>query len=295
MRSTEYRVLLLDDDDERTRSLLRMLRLPPCPELSVQHAPTLSQGETALGDGEFDVLLLGDQFVLGDSRHDRTDVKTFADRLPVVTMMGSADTDAAARLFEFGVHDCIVVDERNHELIAHSIQNALDTARCTRKLERVSVERDALRGELEAIRKSLSHDVRSPLAIIEMSLNAIRKCESGVLDEYRNHAQIALENTKQLWHQVDALLEKTKGCAGAHHGENVDAEWVDCNKVLQRVLGQRTAKSPNAEPRVTWDDLPAIWTVPEQMERLFENLIQMAPEVGRDIIELVERYSRSSR
>ncbi|MGK2956608.1 MAG: sensor histidine kinase [Solirubrobacterales bacterium] len=163
-----------------------------------------------------------------------------------------------------------------HERIAPGIEAVL----------RAAIERDALQDEAietralrrsdvlkTALIRSVSHDLRSPLAGIVTSGEALNSM--GLTDAERTEmSEAVVTEASRLARLVDNLLDLSRlesGAAGPR------ADWCAIDEVIETAVEQARRNHPDAPVRITTEDDVGMFRIDaNQIERALENLIENA-------------------
>jgi two-component system sensor histidine kinase KdpD len=150
-------------------------------------------------------------------------------------------------------------------------------------IERARLAEDAkaaaLRAKTEEMRSSLlsavSHDLRTPLAVITGAATSLRDDASGVSEGQRRElVDTICEEAERLERLVGNLLDMTRLEAG---GVTLKREWVPLEEVLGAALGRLEGKLRGREVSTALpDDLPLLSVDPVLLEQLLVNLLENA-------------------
>lgn len=144
-----------------------------------------------------------------------------------------------------------------------------------RKLDERRVERDAAEGARRDLIAAISHDLRTPLASLQVLAEAI---EDGMVDEqtHRRYLEQMSINIRSLGNLIEDLFELSRLEAG-------DIQWsmqqVRLDELVEEtvdaVIAQAQAKRVEVRAAVPEDLAPA-HANPEKLQRVLFNLIQNA-------------------
>jgi signal transduction histidine kinase len=264
-------VLLVEDNPDHARLIERRLaQLKPTPA-NVAHVGSFADAISALKAREFEVILL--DLRLPDSGLDETlpRMTAAAPHLPIIVLTSLEEFDFAVELVKQGAQDYMVKSDIDAELLSRSIHYAIERKRIQRHLEHYAAELERTNRELDQFTRVVSHDLKSPLAVIQMELNAANRLCLESAPDFAEHIHGALQTANQMRGLIDDLLRY------ARTGEDdAAAEEVDCDDLLQRLLGELKPMIDDAQAEVTCDALPKIWGSPTRLAQLFQNLITNA-------------------
>ena len=178
----------------------------------------------------------------------------------VVAVMNLASTTAAA----YSDRD-LTLATRIGEQVAGAIANAQLYA------QRVQAEEELARSnvELEQFASAASHDLQEPLRMVTSYAQILADDYKDRLDSdadrYINYVVDGASRMKVL---IDDLLAYSRIGSQA-----APLEPVDCNAVLQLVLGDLAGAIDDGGARVTHDPLPEVMGDGTQLAQVFQNLI----------------------
>jgi two-component system, OmpR family, sensor histidine kinase KdpD len=142
------------------------------------------------------------------------------------------------------------------------------------ELQSEVVETAALRRSDElktAVLRSVSHDLRTPLAAILMAATALDPSHpSG--DNVRDVREQVLDAGTRLWRLIEKLLDLSVLQAG---GAEPHPVWYSVEEVLQEAIAQ-TGVPAEAFKLSVERDMPLLQGDPAQLERAFVNLLENA-------------------
>ena len=170
-------------------------------------------------------------------------------------------------------------DEQLLETFAAQAALALERARLTRAAAEASAlaESDALKSALLA---SLSHDLRTPLAVIKASSSSLLDSSVAWDADSRSEFLHAIdEETDRLARMVDNLLDLTRIEGGTLHP---DKSWYDITELVADVANRPAVRSPDHPLRVDIQpDLPLVCfdyvKIAQVLVNLIENAVKYTP------------------
>lgn len=126
--------------------------------------------------------------------------------------------------------------------------------------------------ELERFAYVASHDLKEPLRMIRSYLDLIKRRYEGELDDDADEfITYAVDGAERMRTMIDDLLTYSR--IGT---DDLTAQSVDCNVVLDRVLDTLQISIDEQDARITVDSLPTIEGDFQQLGQLFQNLISNA-------------------
>jgi PAS domain S-box-containing protein len=122
--------------------------------------------------------------------------------------------------------------------------------------------------ELEQFAYVASHDLQEPLRTTTAFVELLQKQYKGKMDEkadkYLNYIVQASDRMNVL---INDLLDYSR------IGSKMESKRVDCNKLLDEVLGDLNVAITEAGVEIKTGELPVINGYPTEMKQLFQNLI----------------------
>jgi two-component system sensor histidine kinase KdpD len=143
--------------------------------------------------------------------------------------------------------------------------------------------------EVEKLRSSLlssvSHDLRTPLAVITGAASAFLESPSSVGEATRRElVQTILEESERLNRLIRNLLDMTRLESG---GVKVKKEWLALEEVVGAVLNRSEPRLENRDVRARLpDDLPLVPFDAVLIDVVLTNLLENAIKYGADPIEI---------
>jgi light-regulated signal transduction histidine kinase (bacteriophytochrome) len=124
--------------------------------------------------------------------------------------------------------------------------------------------------ELEQFAYAVSHDLREPLRMVASYIQLLeRRLGNGATDEIREFVAFAVDGAKRMDRMLVALLEYSRV---GRMGQPMD--WIDSRRVLDEALMflSPVIQQTGAQVEVG-GEWPEIFASPDEMERLFQNLL----------------------
>jgi two-component system sensor histidine kinase KdpD len=167
--------------------------------------------------------------------------------------------------------------ERVRKQALERAELAEETARARRE-----VEAEQLRSSLLS---SVSHDLRTPLAVITGAASTILEKAPPVDDATRRElVQTILEESERLNRLIQSLLDMTRFESGA---VRVKKEWLPFEEVVGGVLSRLEARLKDRDVRVELEsDLPLVPLDGVLMDLALTNLLENALKYGSDPLEI---------
>jgi len=136
-------------------------------------------------------------------------------------------------------------------------------ARCKRELARA-------RQDLEEFAYAVSHDLREPLRMVCSYLQLIeRRCVAVLGEEERDFLGYASEGARRLQAMLDGLLEYSRVST---RGQQLQV--TDAGEALSLAIASLESLIRQTGALITYDPMPTVRADPEQLVRVFRNLLE---------------------
>jgi two-component system sensor histidine kinase KdpD len=171
---------------------------------------------------------------------------------------------------ELSVQQRIRIAER----VAPSLESLLAAALRSWELQSEVVETAALRRSDElktAVLRSVSHDLRTPLAAILMAATALDPSHP-TSDNVRDVREQVLDAGTRLWRLIEKLLDLSVLQSGGAEPRFV---WYSIDEVLHEAIAQ-TGGATDVFKLSLQGDMPLLQGDPAQLERAFVNVLENA-------------------
>jgi signal transduction histidine kinase len=151
-----------------------------------------------------------------------------------------------------------------------------ELTRHSQALERQATELERANGELKEFAYVASHDLSEPLRTISSFVQLLADRYRGRLDSDADEfIDFVVDGTERMRRLIDDLLGYSR--LGSRP---LELEAVDCTRVLARVQLDLQGIIAESNASIEIGELPTITADPDQLERLFENLISNAIKFG---------------
>ncbi|MGE5517714.1 MAG: ATP-binding protein [Bacteroidota bacterium] len=142
--------------------------------------------------------------------------------------------------------------------------------------------------ELEQFAYAVSHDLREPLRMVASYIQLLeRRLGDAVTDEIKEFVGFAVDGAKRMDRMLVALLEYSRvGRRG------LPMEWINTRRVFDEALLflSPVIQQTGAQVEVS-GDWPELYASPDEMERLFQNLLGNALKYHADSVTPVIQVS----
>jgi signal transduction histidine kinase len=178
MSSNQVQVLVVEDDPVDQMAFQRLVKQENLPYDYVIADSTQAAREI-LSKQPFDIVLL--DYYLGDGTG--FDLIDFIGDKPLIFISGSEDTDSAVRAMKAGAYDYVIKDIHREylKILPITIDNALKRWRTEQQVMEMAQER-AQRETLALFIRDASHDLRTPLAALGLSVDVLDRYSDQLLE-----------------------------------------------------------------------------------------------------------------
>jgi light-regulated signal transduction histidine kinase (bacteriophytochrome) len=121
--------------------------------------------------------------------------------------------------------------------------------------------------------RAASHDLKSPLATIQMELSLLLSRSAALPDELVRPVRETIKACEEMRRLIDALPSTARTSI-----QEVDLEEIDLNGLLEEVLAAHRSAIESARAQITVDFLPTIRAHRERIRELLGHLIANAIE-----------------
>lgn len=172
---------------------------------------------------------------------------------------------------------------RHLEAFGAQVALAMERVRLAKEAEtaRLEVETERLRSSLLS---SVSHDLRTPLAVITGAASALSDHEVRLNEPQRDELALSIvEEAERLNRLIRNLLDMTRLESGA---VRVTKDWMPLEEVVGAALHSLRARLAGHEVHVTLPTLPLVPMDAILIEQVLINLVENALKYGADPIEI---------
>ena len=137
--------------------------------------------------------------------------------------------------------------------------------------------------ELEQFAYVASHDLKSPLLVVDGFLELLERTKGDQLDEdAQMYVTAARRGAARMGRLIDDLLTYSRAGSNEH-----DRAWVDLTGVIDDVLESRAAEIREAKVEVLVGRLPQVMGSESMLRQLFDNLLSNAVKFRREDVDTV--------
>lgn len=294
MKSSETRILLIDDDTADAFVTSESLSRIDSRRYDIDHAVSLREAKSRLENFDYDIILL--DLNLPESRGVDTLRQLNALRIadiPVIVLTGLDDEEAALQLLADGAADFICKGDIQAETLSRSIQYTLRRQRLLVELQSANKMLSEKNNRLAQLYNTaqqfvdnVSHEFRTPLTVIREFTSIVRDGLDGPVTERQvEHLEKVLFRTDDLSLMVDDMLDISKLEAG------LLAVWrrpCSVEELINNVASMIASRAKSRGIEFSLEiqsDLPEAFCDEEKARRVLINLainaIKFTPEGGR--------------
>jgi signal transduction histidine kinase len=273
--SADLSILLIEDDAADAR-LIREMVFEVSVELArrLRHVDRLAAGIEAARATHTDLVLLDLSLPDASGFDTFRRLQAAVPTVPVVILSGLSDEAMAVRSVQGGAQDYLVKGHVDGATLVRAMRYAIER-------KRMDVERRELGRQRDEFFAGVSHDLRTPVAAIKASIEAVLANEPaglpGPLHRLLVNIDLAADELSNL---VEDLLELARLEAG-----RVDLRRVECDlrDVASRALASVEPLAAQRNQRIELDaPEPVMARVdPERLRRALTNLLANAQKYGR--------------
>lgn len=277
MHNGALRVLLVEDNPDHAALIERRLIQAKSPGIQVEWVTRMGDALRSIEVTAYDAVLL--DLRLPDSNLHETFLRmsAAAPDLPLIALTSLEDSDFAVGLVKQGAQDYIVKSDVSTELLSRAILYSIERKKIQRELAHYAEELERTNRELDQFTRVVSHDLKSPLAVIQLQASALISKTGPHDSAHASALKCIVDTTAQMSALVDDLLRYARMDA-----ESIEFESVDANGLLESVLTDLQPLIECAAATVTFDTLPTLWAVRTRLVQVFQNLITNAIKYRAD-------------
>ncbi len=254
----EIKILIVEDDKLDQKAIARALDAHP--QYRQTFAGTIKEAKEKLEETQFNLAFLD------ASLPDGTSAELFPlfKNIPFIVVTGAGSEEFAIRAYHEGAADYLIKDVDNFylKLIPWTIAKTMKQ----REIQNLK----------EGFISTVSHEMRTPLAILDAGLANFKDGLYGKLTELQNKAiQTVYNNSKRLARIINDILDLSRLESGRGR---TNRTMISIHEIVQKIINECVeAKANRVCLRMeAFKDLPKIWGDEEMIERLLTNLLSNA-------------------
>jgi signal transduction histidine kinase len=231
MIKNEFRILLIDDDEDDFIHIRDLLNDVTFSKYKVYWEPTYSGGLEALQKESFDVCLL--DYKLGEKTglDLLVEAKTRTFTYPIIFLTGLGDFELDVQAMERGASDYLVKNQLTYPLLERSIRYSIKRDYDYEELKNTKallLQQDRL-ASLGLLASSLAHEIGTPLGIIRSRAELIEK-KTIENESLKKDMTVVITQIDRITKLVNSLLHLARG------GKSDHVTSVSLDQVIEDVL-----------------------------------------------------------
>ncbi len=273
MKENKLAILLLEDNPADAQLFLALLKEQNEFECRVKHIERLEKGLKALEEGSFAIILADLGLPDSDGLDTVRKIVAKAPNSPIVVLTGNIDVSLGVKALRCGAQDYLVKNDLSSALLIRSIQYSL---------ERKNLEK--LKDEFVGV---VSHEMRTPLAIIKEGVSNIVDRLAGPLNEEQTEIlKVTEQNIERLKRMIDNVLSFSRLEAGKTPMNcvrlNLESLLLEVTNNFQKLTSRGKIKLHCHAP----SKLPPVFADSEMITKVLNNLIENAFRFAKSKVEV---------
>lgn len=278
------RILVIEDEAAHAELIQRLLRRNAYWNLDIEHRHSYSSALPLLMNGAVDVVLT--DLDLPDTRGLDTlqAVREQSGDVPVLVLTSTDDNGFGRLAVQSGADDYLVKSDLSSGLLTRAILYAIERRKSRRRIRQATQELKRNIRDLTDFARIISHDLKTPLAVIRMELDRA-ELSIGKADAQANMAEAVLSAQQELDFAVRLIDDLSKFARVGAHG--ADPQPLALTPLIRKAIDRATACFPGQQDSVEWRLSPPdmdeqILGHESMLYQLFENLFGNAIKYRSD-------------
>ena len=261
--SSYQRIYVIEDDDDHYDVLIGLLKRTRYSTCAVTRFSELDAFRDHIREHPEPAIVLCDQN-LPDSPAAHTS-RVIMQSLPpqhvLIALTALEDADSAREILLQGAQDYLVKRDWTPHILGRAITNAIDR-------KSLMDEVQAANKELDGFTRMVSHDLKSPLAVISLECRAIREAAKSDPESVIEHAQSIEEETRNALSIIESMLAYARASWSVADTETVLPEEAvaSAKKQIQTLVDDRPFS-------LSVGPLPPAEATETALRQIFQNLI----------------------
>ena len=291
---TLIKVLLVEDDPDYAEFVKASLADAGLTSFELEHVDCLAAARDRLEGNDYDVILLDLGLPDACDFEALCQVREQRPELPVVVLTGNSDSCVGVKAASRGAHDYLYKGDWNARTLERILRYTIHRHKLSCQL---SIANESLEHKNDQLEKAnalldqknarlaqlyetahqfvdnVSHDFRTPLAVIKEYVSIIRDGLAGqITEQQRQYLAIVNDRADDLTIMVDDMLDVSRLKAGLLSVWRRDSRISDVFAHVRPVLERKAAvKEVTLELSID-GDLPVVYCDPEKVGRVIINL-----------------------
>jgi len=296
MSDQRQTVLLVEDNPGDARLIRESLIELSGNSFALETADRLATALHRLSAGGIDAVLL--DLALPDSKGRETfkKARAHAPTVPIIVLTGLGDEALALKMVQEGAQDYVAKVELNGSILSRAIRYAIERERAEQQIlrfnedleERVrerTAELKAVNQELEAFSASVSHDLRSPLHVIDGFSTLLEESFADVLG---SKGMKYLDRIHKSVQEMTEIIEHLLKLSRLGHTE-LNMELTNLDDLLKPILLEYQSQVSGRTIEWIVKPLPVLKCDQGLVRQVFANLLSNAVKyTGRRDVAIIE-------
>lgn len=198
-------ILLVEDNPADRDLIVLWLRAMVHFPHTIEAVTRLTEAQESLQTEQFNIILLDLSLPDSETEHTLTSISSLAQYSPLVVMTGLEDEETGIRAVQRGAQDYLVKQSLNGDVLVRAIRYAI----ARRQADEAQKKNESLKDELDHERELnelkdhfisiVSHEFRTPLAVIMVAADMLRKYNERFSEDQRQ------EKLRRIKHSVQHL------------------------------------------------------------------------------------------
>lgn len=264
------RALLIEDEADHAEFIRRLIRRDNRFNIHLDTVSSMKDAVDRLASEHYDIVM--SDLHLHDSGGVETlqKIRDAKPDIPLIVLTSKSDFETGTAALHSGADDFLVKGELSTVQLLRAITHTLERKRTQLELVDKSRRLSVANRELENFTRFVSHDLRSPIAVILMDLEAVLRREKDTLsEESAKYIQSTRDELRRLSQLISDLLVASTDKLDLDSFGIVELRDV-ANSVTARM--ESLFRDEN-RPKVTVEELPTVRGSAILLEQVFSNLI----------------------
>lgn len=267
-------ILIIEDEIAHAELIQRLLRRNAYWSMDIEHRHSFSSALSLLVAGGVDVVLT--DLDLPDTRGIATlkAVREQSGDVPVLVLTSTDDNSFGQLAVQSGADDYLVKSDLSSGLLTRAILYAIERRKSRRRIRQATQELKRNIRDLTDFARIISHDLKTPLAVIRMELDRA-ETSIGKPDAQATMVESVLSAQQELDFAVQLIDDLSMFARVGAHG--AEPQTLELTPLIRRAIDRSSACFPGQQDSVEWTLTPPdsddrILGHESMLYQLFENL-----------------------
>lgn len=269
--SGNIRVLLIEDNPDHAELIQRQLAIGSERRIVSKWCARLDAGLHELEMATYDVILVDMGLPDSDICDTVRRTVTAAPTTPIVVLTSLGEAEMGLKAVQDGAQDYLVKAQISPDILLRALRYSIERKRARLDIERYARELERSNRDLEHFARVVSHDLKSPLAVLQMDLMMLSEKLHSSVESAEEYVRSASDQADQMAALIDKILQLAKV-------QRATAELmrVDAQAAFEQAIDNLRVEIEKSSAVVTHDQLPTVMGEPTLLMQLFQNLISNA-------------------